>query len=99
MMFALRWSPSGGVGHASDPGYVRCPVGHVDGIQVKVNSVSIASQLPGQLVANWVSIALTTDPANPAGLSIVRPGRILLWWRWADLNRRHHDYESCALTS
>lgn len=21
------------------------------------------------------------------------------WWRWADLNRRHHDYESCALTS
>ncbi len=21
------------------------------------------------------------------------------WWLWADLNRRHHDYESCALTS
>lgn len=21
------------------------------------------------------------------------------WWLWADLNRRHHDYESCALTT
>lgn len=24
---------------------------------------------------------------------------VLDWWLWADLNRRHHDYESCALTN